>query len=163
MTLRIFLIIFALAISIYAQNANLKISRIDYPPKIDGVLSVDEWKDATKTELFQQKEPQENDKPTEKTEVYLAFDKEHLYVAFHAYDSNPSGIRSPISKRDNIGNDDFVSIWLDTYDDRRRAYAFRFNPFQFSSFDSGLRHFGAKNRREFSLRLHAATKHGGFR
>ena len=109
-------------------QTSLKISRTEVPPKIDGILSPDEWKDASKTELDFQKEPQEDDRPTEKTHVFLAFDKENLYVAFRAFDSNPGAIRSPISKRDNISQDDFVSIWLDTYDDRRRAYVFRFNP-----------------------------------
>lgn len=106
----------------------LKISEIETPPKIDGIVSSEEWKDAVKAELLFQKEPQENDKPTEKTEVFLAFDKENLYVAFRALDSNPDAIRAPISKRDSISEDDFVSIWLDTYDDRRRTYVFRFNP-----------------------------------
>lgn len=115
-------------VSQIAAQQSLSIKCIDLPPKIDGVLSPEEWKDAAKTELSFQKEPQENDKPTERTEVFLAFDKENLYVAFQAYDSNPSQIRAPISKRDNISEDDFVSIWLDTYDDRRRTYVFRFNP-----------------------------------
>jgi Carbohydrate family 9 binding domain-like/Domain of unknown function (DUF5916) len=128
MKISLSLTIFFLFIVAANAQSSIKITQTDSPPKIDGVLTESEWNVATKTELAYQKEPQENDKPTEKTEVYLAFDKENLYVAFHAFDSNPSGIRSPISKRDNIGNDDFVSIWLDTYDDRRRAYAFRFNP-----------------------------------
>lgn len=127
MIFRVLSLIFALAIWSNAQSS-LKIARIDAPPKIDGVLSEGEWANATKSELAYQKEPQENDAPTEKTEVYLAFDKENLYVAFRAFDTNPSGIRAPISKRDSIEQDDFVSIWLDTYDDRRRTYIFRFNP-----------------------------------
>ncbi|NJM89441.1 MAG: carbohydrate binding family 9 domain-containing protein, partial [Hydrococcus sp. RU_2_2] len=112
----------------FADDSRLKITNTDTPPTIDGVLSPDEWKSAAKTELGFQKEPQENDQPTERTEVFLMFDKENLYVAFHAFDSTPSAIRAPISKRDSVGSDDFVSIWLDTYDDRRRTYAFRFNP-----------------------------------
>jgi len=121
-------LLFCLLISTANGQNLLKILLNDTPPNIDGVLSENEWRNATKTELGFQKEPQENDKPTEKTEVYLAFDKENLYVAFHAFDSNPSAIRAPISKRDAVSQDDFVSIWLDTYDDRRRAYIFRFNP-----------------------------------
>lgn len=129
----IFALIILSAIISNAQTPNslsaaIKINRTDTPPQIDGVLSSGEWEKATKTELFYQKDPQENDKPTERTEVYLTFDKENFYVAFHAFDSTPSAIRAPISKRDSIGNDDYVSIWLDTYDDRRRTYAFRFNP-----------------------------------
>lgn len=110
-----------------AQNS-LSIRRIVTPPAIDGVLESDEWSGATKTELGFQKEPRENDPPSERTDAYLAFDKENLYVAFRAWDSDPAGIRAPISKRDEIFGDDFVSIWLDTYDDRRRTYVFRFNP-----------------------------------
>jgi Domain of unknown function (DUF5916)/Carbohydrate family 9 binding domain-like len=128
MKISLSLTIFFLFIVAANAQSSIKITQTDSPPKIDGVLTESEWNVATKTELAYQKEPQENDKPTEKTEVYLAFDKENLYVAFHAFDSTPSGIRSPISKRDSIGNDDSVSIWLDTYDDRRRAYVFRFNP-----------------------------------
>lgn len=98
------------------------------PPKIDGLFETDEWKDAVTTSLKFQYEPQENATASEKTEVYLLFDKEFLYLAFRAFDSEPSLIRAPVSKRDNIGQDDFVSIWLDTFDDRRRTYVFRFNP-----------------------------------
>ena len=133
---KIIVIIFLISNSLFlsAQSNGLinknsiKTKPIDSPPKIDGILSEEEWGKATKTELFYQREPQENDNPTEKTEVYLAFDKENLYVAFHAFDTEPNAIRAPISKRDAISKDDFVSIWIDTYDDRRRAYVFRFNP-----------------------------------
>ncbi len=37
-------------------------------------------------------------------------------------------IRGPVSRRDAILDDDFVTVYFDTYDDRRRAYVFSFNP-----------------------------------
>ena len=90
----VFILLIGATVGAAKAQDSLKISRIDSPPKIDGVLSVDEWKDAIKTEIFHQKERQENDKLTERTEVFLAFDKEIIYVAFHAFDSNPMRFRS---------------------------------------------------------------------
>ena len=37
-------------------------------------------------------------------------------------------IRATVAKRDNLFNEDNVRVWLDTYDDRRRAYVLWFNP-----------------------------------
>lgn len=93
----VFILLIGATVGAAKAQDSLKISRIDSPPKIDSVLSESEWKDAIKSELFHQKEPQKNDQPTERTEVFLAFDKENFYVAFHAFDSNPSAIRSLIS------------------------------------------------------------------
>ncbi len=127
--IRIFslLIIFLFCISSNAQDS-LKIALTENAPKIDGVLSDGEWANAARVELTNQFEPQQLSAATERTEAFLMFDKEYLYIAYRAFDSNPSAIRAPVSRRDAIGSDDYVSVWLDTFDDRRRAYAFRFNP-----------------------------------
>ncbi|MGQ0540653.1 MAG: carbohydrate binding family 9 domain-containing protein, partial [Blastocatellia bacterium] len=128
MIYRVALLILALTFWSNAQSV-LEITRADEPPKIDGVMSIDEWKSAKRLEITSQIEPVKETPGTERTEVYLMYDRENLYIAFRAFDSDPSGIRAPISKRDSVsGGDDFVAIWLDTFDDRRRAYAFRFNP-----------------------------------
>ncbi|MGH6631018.1 MAG: hypothetical protein ACREB3_14920, partial [Burkholderiales bacterium] len=50
------------------------------------------------------------------------------YLAFRAYDSDPAAIRGRVVKRDDVYQDDYVSLYLDTYDDRQRAYHFAFNP-----------------------------------
>ena len=42
--------------------------------------------------------------------------------------SDPSSVRATLSKRDNIGNDDRVTVYLDTFNDRRRAFFFGANP-----------------------------------
>jgi hypothetical protein len=98
------------------------------PPVLDGALGEGEWQGATRAQLLFQVLPGDNVVPTEQTEVFLAADREHLYVAFRCVDSQPSAIRAPVSRRDAIYNDDYVALYLDTYDDRRRAYVFYFNP-----------------------------------
>lgn len=105
-----------------------KLSLVESPPLVDGLMSPNEWSKATKLEIANQSEPLSGAPGTEKTEAYLMYDRENLYIAFRAFDTNPAAIRAPVSKRDAVSQDDFVSIWLDTFDDRRRSYAFRFNP-----------------------------------
>ncbi len=128
-TTLLILLTLCLLVETNGQNASqLKLKQNDIPPKIDGVLAEGEWTNAVRVELNHQFEPQQLAQATERTEAFLMFDKEFLYIAFRAFDTNPSAIRAPVSRRDAIGSDDFVSVWLDTFDDRRRSYAFRFNP-----------------------------------
>lgn len=108
-------------------QVTVKLATLTAPPKIDGVMGEGEWRGSAKVEIGYQILPGDNVPATERTEVYLAYDREHLYVAFHAFDSDPGSLRARITRRDDVFNDDYVSLYLDTYDDRRRAYAFHFN------------------------------------
>jgi hypothetical protein len=107
---------------------DVRLGKLTSPPKIDGIPGDGEWSGASRVELGFQVRPGDNAVPSEKTEVLLAADKEHLYLLFRAFDSSPGAIRAPVSRRDSIYLDDYVALYLDTYDDRRRAYVFYFNP-----------------------------------
>jgi hypothetical protein len=84
---------------------------------------------ATWLEGFTQSTPKEGAPATEETRVYLGYDQENLYAVFYCYDSEPSQIRAHYARRDDIQDDDYVGIILDTFDDGRRAYKFVVNPF----------------------------------
>ncbi len=47
--------------------------------------------------------------------------------AFEAFDE-PDKVRASITKRDDVFGEDNVRIFLDTFNDQRRAYVFGFNP-----------------------------------
>ncbi len=97
--------------------------RVSPPPKIDGVLFPGEWDSAVKADLNHQVYPNQDDTPaSEKTAAYIAYDRENIYIAFYAFDSEPAGIRAPISKRDDVEGDDYVTVFFDTYNDKQRAY-----------------------------------------
>jgi hypothetical protein len=68
------------------NQTSIKIARAENAPKIDGVLSEGEWKNAVRVELTHQYEPQQSAQATERTEAFLMFDKEFLYIAFRAFD-----------------------------------------------------------------------------
>lgn len=106
----------------------VQVTKVSTPITIDGVMSDGEWSSAERIELGYQVQPGDNAPPTERSEFYLTYTSEHLYVAFRAFDSDPSAIRARVSRREDIFNDDYFAVYLDTYDDRRRAYVFYFNP-----------------------------------
>ena len=61
------------------------------------------------------------------TKAYVAYDAKNLYVAF-VCDDDPAKIRGRLSKREDIGEDDAVTVYLDTFHDGQRAFYFTLNP-----------------------------------
>ncbi|HKY27458.1 MAG TPA: DUF5916 domain-containing protein [Pyrinomonadaceae bacterium] len=132
-------IIFFLALVIVAQGQSARvpppekanppsINLLETPPVIDGKLDDEAWKSATVLKDFYQTSPGDNIAPSRPTEVFLGYDSRFLYIAFHAFDE-PENVRATVAKRDDIFQDDYVGIFLDTYNDQRKAYELFFNPF----------------------------------
>jgi len=100
------------------------------PPVIDGVLDEAMWDAITPITEFRQRDPVDGGIPSERTEVRIAYDANHLYFGFILYDSDPGAIRRSILHREGrIDQDDHVWIVLDTYHDGRNGYIFEVNPF----------------------------------
>jgi hypothetical protein len=94
---------------------------------IDGNLDEEVWKHAALFKDFYQTSPGYNIAPSKPTEVYAFYDEEALYFGFKCWD-DPDKIRSTIATRDAVSDQDNVRVWLDTFDDHRRAYELIFNP-----------------------------------
>lgn len=104
------------------------VPRIESGIRVDGVLEEAVWEDALALELNFEVRPGENVPPPVRTEVLLAHDRARLYAAFRCYDPDPSEIRAHLSDRDNLGDDDWVGIVLDTFNDDRRSFDLLVNP-----------------------------------
>src|SRR5213594_893547 len=94
---------------------------VEKTPVIDGILAPGEWDGAAGFELGYQIDPGDNSPPSERTEVFLMRTSEFLYVAFHAHDRDPAAVRARVARRDDLFEDDYVGLYLDTYNDRQRA------------------------------------------
>jgi hypothetical protein len=64
----------------------------------------------------------------ERTEVLVWYAPDAIHFGILAYDSQPETVRATHADRDNIGSDDHVTIYLDTFNDQRRAFFFAVNP-----------------------------------
>ncbi|HKQ07541.1 MAG TPA: sugar-binding protein [Blastocatellia bacterium] len=104
------------------------VPHFDSAPVIDGKLDDDIWKKAVLLRDFYQFQPGDNVAPTAPTEVRIGYDAHFLYFAFHCYD-DPLKVRATVARRDQIFSEDNVLIFLDTFNDKRKAYMLSFNPF----------------------------------
>ncbi|MEY2396690.1 MAG: hypothetical protein QOF94_3035 [Acidobacteriaceae bacterium] len=76
---------------------------------------------------FVQRNPHDGEKISEETEAYLGYDQKNLYIVFVCFD-DAKKVRARMSRREDIYDDDQVEVMLDTFHDRRRAYAFQTTP-----------------------------------
>ncbi|MCX7973027.1 MAG: carbohydrate binding family 9 domain-containing protein [Candidatus Aminicenantes bacterium] len=113
-----------------AGRENYIIQPVEFsnPPKIDGILENPLWEKATVIEQFTQYEPQEGAKPSELTRVFIGYDQNYLYIAFRCFDSDPQAIRASLTQRDRVMRDDGITVYLDTFNDKKRAFVFQVNP-----------------------------------
>jgi len=107
---------------------DITVPRFDRRPQIDGKLENPLWQRGAVLDTFTQYEPQEGASPTEKTVVYLGHDARNLYIAVRAYDSDPKAVRACLTKRDEVYGDDGITLYLDTFNDKKRAFVFQVNP-----------------------------------
>jgi hypothetical protein len=111
-------------------NRTAVAQRVAQPPVIDGILDESLWAGIEPITEFRQRDPVDGGIPTERTEVRIAYDSDHLYFGVVLHDSDPAAIRRSILHREGrIDQDDHIWIVLDTYHDRRNAYIFELNPF----------------------------------
>jgi len=105
----------------------LNVPRIDETIKIDGILDDTGWLKATREDRFTEVSPGDQVEPPVGSEVWIAYNETHLYVALIAYD-NPDEVRVSMRERDEIGLDDYFGIMLDTYGDANWGYELFVNP-----------------------------------
>ena len=60
--------------------------------EIDGVLNEASWSSAPKIGELVQRQPDTGRAPTERTDVTLLRDEDHLYVGVYAYDAEPDRV-----------------------------------------------------------------------
>jgi hypothetical protein len=116
----------------FKPNTNIEISinRFDDSKiTIDGELDELVWKKISPLENFCEVTPGDNTKPAVPTEVFMFFDNYNLYIGIICYENDVSKIRKTLTDRDNMFNDDWAGIILDTYSESKQAYEFFVNPY----------------------------------
>lgn len=103
------------------------IPRVTTRPVLDGRLDDGVWDEALRITSFVQRSPVEGAPATEATEVFVAYDSTNLYFGFHAHYSDPGLIRASRSDRDQLEQDDTISLYFDPFLDQQRAYVFTVN------------------------------------
>ena len=100
------------------------------PPVLDGkVLGDGAWRDAPALTNFTQVRPTEGAPATKKTEVFIGYTNDALYIGVICYDEDPSAIIVADSRRDSdLDVTDSFSFIIDGFFDRQNGFVFGTNP-----------------------------------
>jgi hypothetical protein len=104
--------------------------RLSEPLRLDGVLDETLYSTAAPTTGFFQTEPDEGRPATERTEVWVSFDRDNVYVSFRCFESDVSRLVANEMRRDSNAiwqGNDLVGFIFDTFHDRRNAVLFTAN------------------------------------
>ncbi len=99
-------------------------------PVLDGeVLADPAWQGVTPATGFWQVQPVEGQAASQKTEVYIGYLEDALYIGLVAYDDNPEGIIVTDGRRDkNLNQSDSFRVIIDGMLDRQNGLVFGTNP-----------------------------------
>ena len=116
-----------MTVPIYAEDI-IQVPLTNTPPVIDGILDDVTWDEATKFENFKTVKPDYGKEASQKTVAYMTYDAENIYFAFRCFDNEPDKIKTSVSSRDNMFQDDYVIIMLDTFNTMQEAIGLFMNP-----------------------------------
>jgi hypothetical protein len=100
------------------------------PIVVDGNLDEAFYRTRQPASDFIQIEPEDGAPATERTEMWVAFDSDTLYVTFRCWESRMDRVVAKEMRRDNTaiwGGDDVVVLYLDTFNDGRNGVQFVIN------------------------------------
>ncbi len=103
------------------------VPRVATPITLDAVLDEAAWAGAVRLTGFSQYQPVDQRPAVEATEVRVVYTAQAIYFGIVATSAAPGSVRATRARRDQISNDDRVTVYLDTFNDRRRAFFFGAN------------------------------------
>ena len=111
-------------------GATIRAVRLQEPLDFDGRLDEAIYEQVPGISDFIQTEPLEGAPATEKTEVWVFFDDEAIYIAGRCWDTQPHRIVATELRRDHgsIWLNQHLAVTFDTFYDRRNAFIFYLNP-----------------------------------
>lgn len=119
--------LFMICCNIYSQEP-VRVVKISNPVTFDGAPDEETWKGIQPFKLIMYS-PVFRNKPTDSSNVRIAYDDTYLYVSGIFYYKDPSTMRAVGKKRDySMPSTDWFGIILDTFYDRQNAVGFFTNP-----------------------------------
>jgi hypothetical protein len=112
-----------------ANRITVRAVRLNAPLDLDGRLTEPLYDTEEPISDFVQNEPQFDVDATERTEIWLSFDEENIYVSVRAWESQPDRMIANEMRRDsfNIMQNESIGFFLDTFNDQRSGLLFQFN------------------------------------
>jgi hypothetical protein len=105
----------------------IELTRVTSPITLDGVMNDEAWRGIAPLPLTMYL-PVFRGRPTERSEIRVAYDDHYFYVGGWFYDSDPKGIRINSLYRDRFAGDDTLAVYIDAFNDNQNAKWFGITP-----------------------------------
>ena len=129
-------------------HATIRAVALTAPLRLDGRLDEAVYSNVPPISDFIQQEPTEGQPATQKTDLWLFFDNDNVYISARCWMSDPKRLVANEMRRDSptifIGNDN-ITILLDTFYDRRNGVILGVNAI------GGINDGQMSNESQFSL------------
>src|SRR5438874_5987851 len=120
------------ASALRSSDRSVTIPMMTQPPTLEDYVTMEPSPrmagKMARIEGFRQWIPHDGEPASQRTVAYLGYDSKNFYAVFTCFDKEPGKIRAHLGHRDDIWDDDFVDLWIDSFHDHRRAYEFVVNP-----------------------------------
>ncbi|HLB30267.1 MAG TPA: DUF5916 domain-containing protein, partial [Gammaproteobacteria bacterium] len=112
-----------------AGRKHVDVPRTAVAPDLDGRLTEEAWRNAVRIDDLHQFLPVDHGEPSERTEFYLMYDDDYLYVGARLHDGEPGGIIArQLIQNAPMPFDDAFEFLLDPFNNMRSGYHFQVNP-----------------------------------
>ncbi len=109
------------------RDRRVEAVRLSDPLNIDGRLEEGLYSGQSYSD-FVQFIPHNGSRASERTEVWIGYDDDALYVGARMWDSEPDSVETRVGRRDEWLNTDIFEVIIDSYHDKRTGYSFQINP-----------------------------------
>ena len=112
-------------------KSTIRAIRLGEPLKLDGQLDESIYQTYAGFDGMVQASPRYREPSTEKTEIWVSFDSDNIYVSAKVWDETPpeKWIANELRRDTNqMRNNDHFGVGFDTFYDRRSGYMFYANP-----------------------------------
>ncbi|HEU5218539.1 MAG TPA: DUF5916 domain-containing protein [Gemmatimonadales bacterium] len=110
-----------------ARQLDVAIPRLEAEVVIDGVLNEAVWQRAARLTGFSRYAPTDDVPADDSTEVYVWYSPTAIHFGVRAY-AEPGTVHATLADRDRMYTDDYIGIFLGTFNDGRQATVFAANP-----------------------------------
>ena len=115
-----------------ARETNVAPVKSQQAPVIDGRLDDPSWGEAVMLTGFSQFNPVDRQPASDSTEVLVSYTDHAIFFAVRAFEAH-GAVTATLADRDRLASNDHIEIFLDTFNDRRRALLFAVNAFGIQS------------------------------
>lgn len=124
------LLISCIAFSQTIEKKKISALRISKSLKVDGLLDEPEWKTTPVADKFiaLRPTPFTPESHDNRSEVYFLYNDEGIYIGGYFHEKTKDSISSELIGRDGFGNNDFVGIIFDTYNDKINGFEYFVTP-----------------------------------